>query len=264
MGDPGVYLYAAARGLRSADLDGLVGLGEGALRVVEHDGLSAVVSDVDLDEFGDEALRQNLEDLAWLEQVARRHDDVVQAVGARGAVAPLRLATICLDDESVVARLQEWGVALHRALDRVEGRREWSVKIYVSLDEAATAESGSAGSASAMAPATGGGAGAAYLKRRRSQITSHEDALETATELGDTVHARLAQNVVASRRLPPQDRKLTGHEGTMVLNGAYLVDQSEAEQWRSTVETIDRENPHARVELQGPWPPYSFATLDDA
>ena len=258
MGDPGVYLYAAARGLRSADLDGLVGLREGALRVVEHDGLSAVVSDVDLDEFGDEALRQNLEDLAWLEQVARRHDDVVQAVGARRAVAPLRLATICLDDQSVVARLQEWGAALHRALDRVEGRGEWSVKIYVSLDEA-EAESGSAGSA-----ATGSGAGAAYLKRRRNQITQHEDALEAATELGDTVHTRLAQNVVASRRLPPQDRKLTGHEGTMVLNGAYLVDQSAAEQWRSTVETIDRENPRARVELQGPWPPYSFATLEEA
>ena len=93
-------------------------------------GLIAVVSDVDLVEFGEEGLRANLERLEWLEEVARGHDAVVQAVAALGPTAPLRLATICLDDGGVRRRLDEWYHALELVLDRVQGRMEWSVKAF--------------------------------------------------------------------------------------------------------------------------------------
>ena len=79
------------------------------LEVVRHRGLDAVVSSMSTwTEFGEEGLQRNLEDLEWLETVARRHDDVVQLVAGTGSVAPLRLATICLDDDGVRARLDEW------------------------------------------------------------------------------------------------------------------------------------------------------------
>ena len=94
------------------------------------DGLQAVVCDVDLAEFGEESVRQNLEQLAWVEKVARTHDSVVRAVAARATVAPLRLVTVCLDDDSVVSRLRQWEGPLRAALQRVEGCREWSVKAY--------------------------------------------------------------------------------------------------------------------------------------
>ncbi len=259
MGDRAVYLYAVSRGLRSEDVQDVAGLRDGELRIVDDAGLSAVVSDVDLDEFGDEGLRRNLEDLSWLEQVARVHDGVIQAVADRGVVAPMRLATVFLSDASVGERLRERGQALRRALDRVDGRMEWSVKVYISTDQASPA----AGEDAAEGRRSGdGGAGTAYLMRRRREMTRHEDALEAAAALGDSVHTELAGEVVASRRLPPQDRRLTGHEGTMVLNGAYLVDGSRAEDWRATVGRMVEDHPGARIELQGPWPPYSFATLE--
>ncbi|HEX2550125.1 MAG TPA: GvpL/GvpF family gas vesicle protein, partial [Nocardioidaceae bacterium] len=94
----GRYLYAVSRGLPPDALADVPGLGDGRLEVLEHQGLSAVVSDVDLEEYGEEGLRRNLERLDWLEEVARRHDEVVHAVAEHGPVAPLRLATICLDD----------------------------------------------------------------------------------------------------------------------------------------------------------------------
>ena len=259
MSESGVYLYAVSRGLHADDVNGLVGLQGDPVRVLDGHGLSAVVGDVGLDEFGDEGLRRNLEDLAWLEQVARQHDAVVRGVARRGVLAPMRLATVFLNDDSVVERLGEWGSALQRALDRVEGRSEWSVKVYVSLEEI-EAE----GRAAAHSRPAGGGAGAAYLQRRRSQITQREDALGAASELGDSIYTRLAHSVAASRRLPPQDRRLTGHEGTMVLNAAYLVGHDDEATWTSTVDAIVAERPQARVELQGPWPPYSFATVEDA
>ena len=102
MAEHGRYLFAVARGLDPAALAGRARAADGApLDLVEHRGLQAVVCDVDLADFGEEALTRNLEDLAWLEEVARGHDDVVRAVAGTAPIAPMRLVTICADDESV-------------------------------------------------------------------------------------------------------------------------------------------------------------------
>ncbi len=247
----GRYLYAISRGLPPDALAGVPGLGDGRVEVLEHLGLSAVVSDVDLEEYGEEGLRRNLERLDWLEQVARRHDEVVQAVAERGPVAPLRLATICLDDIGVRRRVEEWHTALEQALDRVEGRREWSVKAF-----AARAEPTPPGSAAA------GEGGAAYLRRKKAETLTRAQGEEQALKVAEEVHARLSAVSVASRRLPPQDPRLTGHVGTMTLNGAYLVDASRSDEFADAVRAVQSDHPDAGIDAAGPWPPYSFATLE--
>lgn len=255
MTETGCYLYAISRGVTAAELADTPGLGGAVLRVVEHRGLSAVVSVVDLDDFGEVGLRRNLEDLGWLEVVARTHDAVVHSAAARGPTAPLRLATICLDDAGVRARLDEWYDALQRTLDRVEGRMEWSVKAY-----------SSAGSPSSQpqAPSTsGGGSGAAYLQRKRSETLDRQNTAEAAQALAEDLHAALSQRSVASRRLQAQDPRLTGHRGTMTLNGAYLVEATEAAEFEAAAKGLADAHPDSRLEVQGPWPPYSFATLED-
>lgn len=252
MGETGHYLYAVARGTDEAQLRGCSGLGDVPLRVVEHRGLSAVLSEVDLDEFGEEALRRNLEDLAWLEQVARGHDDVVKAVAETAPTAPMRLATIFRTEQAVRARLDELYDALQEALDRVEGRMEWSVKAYAPAKPA-----------SASPPvATGAASGAAYLQRKRTQTLQRQSAEESALRVADAVHEALSRCSVASRMLRPQDPRLTGHEGTMTLNGAYLVEVAGAESFVQQAETLAAEHPDANLEVHGPWPPYSFATLE--
>jgi hypothetical protein len=67
---------------------------------------------------------------------------------------------------------------------------------------------------------------------------------------------------VASRRLPPQDPRLTGHVGTMTLNGAYLVDTARAGEFADAVRAAQADHPEAGIDAAGPWPPYSFAMLE--
>lgn len=260
MNDTGSYLYAVARGVTEADLQDVRGLRGKPVRVVQHRGLSAVVSDVGLEEFGDEGLREHLEDLTWLEEVARTHDAVVLAAASLAATAPLRLATICLTDEGVRERLDVWHDPLVRTLDRVERRKEWSVKAFapssVALSEASS-------TSTLPAAAEDQGAGAAYLKRRKAEAAERELAGQRAEELADQLHATLSITAAASRRLIPQDQRLTGHEGTMILNGAYLVDESDTAAFHAAVQALGAANPGARLDLQGPWPPYSFVSLDD-
>ncbi|HET6625149.1 MAG TPA: GvpL/GvpF family gas vesicle protein [Nocardioidaceae bacterium] len=248
------YLYAITRNVDPSPLGSTPALSGGRLDVVEHRGLTAVVSDVDLREFGQEGLRENLERLEWLEKVARGHDTVVQAVASLGPTAPLRLATICLDDEGVRRRLDEWHDALHVVLDRVEGRMEWSVKAFADPVQAGVDTSG------VPEPAQGGGA--AYLQRKKSEQTAREHREADAARVAGEIHDALAASSSASRRLPAQDPQLTGHTGTMTLNGAYLVDLDEVAEFEATFHRLQKEHPDAALALQGPWPPYSFAVLE--
>lgn len=258
MSDVGLYMYAITRKVDPSDLAGARGLRGASLRVVEHEGLTAVVSEVDLDEFGEQGLRRNLEDLAWLEEVARGHDEVVHRVSALGATAPMRLATICRGEAGVAARLEDSHDALVQALDRVEGRAEWSVKVFAppgSPDEPAQRDD-------TETPTVG--AGAAYLQRKRADAERRRSAAEDAMQVAEGVHHSLCGLAVASRRLQPQDPRLTGHEGTMTLNGAYLVEAADGEAFAARVKELAAEHPTAHVECNGPWPPYSFATLEEA
>ena len=249
------YLYAISRGLPDTSLTGEVGLGDSEVEVVSHRGLDAVVSTVDLDEFGEKALRRNLEDLAWLERVARRHDDVVHAVARRGPAAPLRLATICLDDDAVRRRLDEWHDAMTAVLDRIDGRSEWSVKIVMPGRPHPS-------SPSDESAAQGPGSGAAYLLRKKQETELRASADHDAAAQADGVYASLAAVSIAGRRLQPQDPRLSGHQGTMTLNAAFLVDDDASTAFTETVAAVSAELPEDTVQVGGPWPPYSFATLD--
>ena len=243
------YLYAVCRGLEAADLAGVRGIDDAPLELVEHQDLVAVVSTVPLAAYGEEALRRNLEDLAWLETVVRRHDDVVHEAATRAATAPMRLATICFDDDAVRARLREWHVDLTHVLDRVDGCAEWSVKVLAPPAVAPEATD---------TPVSG----ADYLRRRKAAVEQRADADTAAAVAAEAIDDELAALARAGRRLPPQDPRLSGLEGTMVLNAAYLVPHEQEAEFEARIRAVAEANPDVVVDGRGPWPPYSFAMLD--
>lgn len=250
MSETGSYLYAVGRDTTVDDLHERTGVDGGAIRVVRDGDLSAVVSTVGLEEFGEQALKRNLEDLDWLERVARSHDAVVADVARLGPTAPLRILTIYYDDDGVRRRLREQREELTESLERVTGRSEWGVKAY------------DASPASGTPAPRAEESGAAYLKRRRDENTRHTEDAQAAAQLAERIHDLVRPLVVASRRLPPQDPRLSGRRETMTLNGTYLVDDDRATDLRELVAGLSAEHPQARIELHGPWPPYSFATLE--
>jgi hypothetical protein len=245
-------MFAVATGLEPSDLEGQHGLDGHPLDVVEHRGLQAVVCDVDLAEFGEEPVRQNLEQLPWVERVARTHDSVVRAVAAQATVAPLRLITVCLDDESVVRRLEQWETPLRAALERVEGCREWSVKAYVGGETTAASDA-------AEDQVT---TGTAYLQRKRQQNDRRLQVDRENAETAEALHVALAGRSRASRLLAPQDPQLTGRRDRMILNGAYLVAMGDEPTFQAAVDDLVGRHPGASLEVAGPWAPYSFAVLE--
>jgi hypothetical protein len=246
----GRYAFAVARGLDEDSLAGASGFHGAPLRVVEHAGLSAVVCDVDLAEFGEQGLADNLEDLAWVERTARTHNEVVWLVAGSATCAPLRLVTVCLDDESVRAKVDALRDDLEQVLDRVEGRQEWSLKVLVPSRTAAEVPAGPAPSS-----------GADYLRRKREAADLRRGRTEDAAQAAHRIDEVARTHAVASRHLAPQDPRLTGRSEPMILNAAYLVEAPERESFQAAVRAVAEQHEHVSVELEGPWPPYSFAVL---
>src|SRR5690606_3098547 len=152
---------------------------------------------------------------------ARAHHEVVAAAAESGPVAPVRLATVYHDDQSVRALLHERAADFRAALDRVRGRVEWGVKAFAAPTADDTADAGAA-------PGSGDGSarpGTSYLLRRRAERDRAGTRLEAATAAAEALHRELTDLAVANRRYEPQDPRLSGHREPMVLNAAYLVDE---------------------------------------
>jgi Gas vesicle synthesis protein GvpL/GvpF len=248
-----------------ADLRGVAG--DTPVQRVERDGLAALVSRVPRDAFDAEPLREHLNDLAWLERVARAHEAVLDAVLHATTVVPLRLCTIYASAERVRAMMADDRAALTAALAFLAGREEWGVKLL--LDPARVRDHARADDEAAEASerdVVGRGEGGAYLQRRRADraLRARVDAL--AARAADDTHARLRAVAVDALSHPPQNRDLSGHEGDMVLNAAYLVEADAVDRLRERAAAVqlDLADLGARVEVTGPWPPYNFLPRDGA
>jgi hypothetical protein len=232
------------------------------LELVSSGELSAVTSCVRLEEFGTEALKCNLEDLAWVERVARAHDAVVRQALVAGAVVPLRLCTIFADEASVRAMLGRERAPLLDALRRLRGREEWSVKMLADpqalramVRERDTVASGAGADT----------AGRAFFARKKVERTVHEESRALAQAAAEDAYARLREHAAAAVALPPQSRELSRRSGEMVLNAAYLVDRDHAAEFAALAERLgDRARGTAiELELSGPWAPYNFVTAEE-
>jgi len=254
MDDVLVYLYAVGgAALRTVLPAGMTGIGDAPVRVVVADRLAAVVSSVDPHQFAAEALQSNLENMTWLAATARAHHAVIDAVWRREPIAPLRLATVYLVDENVRAMLRSREASFLALLDRIRGRQEWGVKPFALPVAEVEPDAGSDDSDL--------GPGAAYLRRKR-EVRDRASVLRGRVhDAAEDLHRLLTTSAQGSRRYALQDPRLSGHPSDLVLNAAYLVEQSASSAFTSAVDGW--RSPHLQVELTGPWAPYSFATLEE-
>jgi hypothetical protein len=98
--------------------------------------------------------------------------------------------------------------------------------------------------------ASGAEVGADYMRRRLREVAEAE-------ELADEIHVPLAERSRESTR-----------NGTVasaaLLRAAYLVPRGDVEAFCGAVESARQRHPELTFACTGPWPPYSFADVEDA
>lgn len=257
------YVYGVLRPGASPDddtLTGTLGVADAPVALVRHGDLAAAVSPVPGADFSEAALKAHLEDLDWLESVARAHHQVVETLGTHGTVLPLRLATVYLDDIRVRDMLVERERTLTALLDRLADHVEWGVKVYADTSSPAarpTAQPPPDTAADEPEP------GRAYLRQRRRQRHARDDASSSAAEAVRRIEGQAGTLAVARARHRPQQGRLAGTSGENIANDAYLVPHDRGEDFRERVLDAAEGLPGVRVEVTGPWVPYSFAQVPE-
>jgi len=225
--------------------DRTVGLEGRPVVGLAHGDLAVLASAVPAGEFRGAELDRRLEDLPTLGRLARAHDAVLEAALAEGDVIPFRLCTMFATRQAVEDMLAAERDRFSSALARVHGMAEWGVKAF----------------AAAAAPPVAAGppsSGTEYLARRRQERAAAEASRDATVDTASAIHAALAERSADAVLGRPQDRRLSGREAEMVLNGAYLLRRAESGAFAALVEELGRRHADVELELTGPWPPYHF------
>lgn len=261
-----LWAYCVAADLNAAPLGAPGVEPDREVEVVQQGELLAVVSAVPLSEYSDERLREHLNDIEWVERVARAHERVLEQTLERATILPLRLCTLYRNEEGVRRMLSEQERLLLEELSELEGRREWGIKVFVDQDRLAKAlvKASEAGApeGDALQPDRASSAGAAYMARLGRERKVSERLQEFGDSAVQEIHAQLEAIADKAHANPLQRPELHGRNEQMVLNGAYLVRRERENELAQVADSL-RERWSAsgfELELTGPWPPYNFVS----
>ena len=250
MSEP-LYAYAIVDHRRS--LPSIQGVGGAAIRMVRAGRLAAVAAPVDVGEFEGEALEKNLSRPGWLETTVRAHERVVEALAEDGTVLPMRFGSIFSDGAGLRAMLQQSASSLAGLLERLRGRVELGVTVRVDRRSLAGNEHGPGGGRDAVS-------GRDYLRHRQAELRATATSDQAASALAERVHAGLSEAAERASLLTPRRS-----DPSVVLVAAYLVPDDGVDAFSHLVEQLRRDHAGTcQVDLTGPWPPYSFASIDVA
>jgi hypothetical protein len=251
-----LYVYAVTRGDALPEVDGIDATRR--FGVATADGVSAVYTPVSAEEFSQDVIDRRAADLEWLGAIGYRHQDVVSDLMKRTAIVPLRAFTLFSSEESLRAYLRDHRNMLASALERLDGKQEWTMR--VEFDAARWSEALANRVASlrelneqiASAPP-----GKAFLLRKKlddeRKRASHAAEQDVVAEIERLVLEKLSCDTVSETR----ERR----------DGAFpqinvLIDRDEEARLQELHEELTNRYDAEGVTLglTGPWPPYTFAT----
>ncbi len=258
-----VYVYGIVRAedgeeISLPPLDGLSGF---PVRTIPGNGMAALVTSLETSAAG-VPFEEELKDPGRAKSLILDHHSVLQRLIGERTVLPMRFGALFAGDEKVSNALDEHRHVLLEALERVEGAREWGVKIYCDLSVLRShLGEGSPAILAAQGELAAAKEGRAFFLHRRIARLSEEEADQAIAQCVEASRQRLRAEARAETAMKLQSADVHGRSDEMVWNGTLLVAKpAEKRFFASVVELTHIHGPRGfRYEPNGPWPPFSFA-----
>lgn len=248
VGEPSaVYLYGVslakkggARGRRgelaSAGVDGVH-----AVEAVLCGEFLCWVSPVDQIAFSQE-LEKNLENLEWLAVHGIRHQQVVGEIAQKETIVPARFGTLFSSQAALLKDVETRKSALKKVFNRIADSDEWGVKVLVEDQPPKPVSTAAASS------------GREYLQQKAARIKRKPERDDAELE-----HLASALEKVATDSGPAG--RVSGAQPGLLWQATFLVARSRRRQWERVLEDFVKQwEGKRRIEVTGPWPPYSFVS----
>lgn len=198
------------------------------------------ISAVDRDGFSRE-INRNMENLEWLALHGVRHQQVVAEIAGRAAIIPARFGTVFSGEEALLKNVQGRKTALKKVLQRISDADEWGVKVFAEPQPATQ-------------PPEKIRSGKEYLQHKASRLKRRPERDDSVLrEFGNKL-AKIATDSAPSG-------KISGVQPDLLWQATFLVPRSRRKQWdRALQDFVKKWSGSRRIEVNGPWPPYSFVS----
>jgi hypothetical protein len=256
-----LYVYAIGRAGHTLPDQPEAVDGSSSIAAIEADGLAAFYTAVDAAEFSQPVIDARSKDVEWLGRIGYRHQSVMSALMRGGTVIPLRAFTLFASESTLRQHLHAERDRFSRILERLDGKEEWTLRIE--FDAARWSEAlvrrveplrDLAGQVDRAAPGKG------FLLRKKldeeKKRASREAELQVVAEVEQAVMRTLVCDTVAESR---QERS----GGFPQIN--VLIERDEGARLTALRDELTQryEKDGVSVALTGPWPPYTFAVMND-
>jgi hypothetical protein len=258
MPDHALYVYAITREAVIPDAEAVDTSRH--FDAVAIDGVAAVFTRVQREQFSQDVIDARSKDLEWLGAIGYRHQDVVSELMKRTAIIPLRAFTLFSSDEALRAYLHEQAALLDGVLTRLDGRQEWTLRVEFEPQRWSESLTGRVESLRALQrQIEEASAGRAFLLRKKlddeKKRASKDAEQQVVAEIEQSILGALACETLAESR----ERR----EGAFPQVNVLIHRDEEARLQELRDSLLQRyEAEGITLALSGPWPPYSFAALE--
>jgi hypothetical protein len=187
------------------------------------------------------AVERNMEDLEWLALHGVRHQQVVGEVAEQRTIVPARFGTVFSGEPALVKDVQSRKAALKKVFARVADGDEWGVKVFAERQVTAAA-------------VTAARSGKEYLQQKAARLKKRPERNDQELKELATALEEIATDSAPSG-------KVSGAQPNLLWQATFLVPRSKRRQWDQALKNfVERWEGRRRIEVNGPWPPYSFVS----
>ena len=203
----------------------------------EFNGFLCWVSRVSRAEFAD-TLSERMQDLEWLSAAGVRHQRIVAELARHSTALPARFGTIFLTEESLAEDVAHRKAELNAALQKISGADEWGIKVFRVAEPVRAAVPGETGSA--------------YLERKAKAMQPRERTVAPEVK-------QFAESLKAIAREVAPGGSITQGQPALEWQTSILLPRAGKQKFDAAIQRFARDHKQKyRIEVTGPWPPYSF------
>ena len=266
----GLYLYCIWEKTDTPFSFSTKGIDEkGEVFVIPFRELVAVVSKVSLEEFASEEIQKKAQgDLNWIKEKALAHEKVIEEAMRKDdevlSLMPMRFGTIFKEKARLEETLIKDYPRIREVLDKIRGKQEWSVKIYLKDRgklEQVIKEKNKAIKEKEKEIASLPEGMAFFMEEELKEVISRELEKEL-NNIEEVLFESLKKQAVDAKKCKILQKELTGRREPMILNAAYLVPEEKIEDFKEKTEGSNQEAQAKGfyIEYSGPWPAYNFTS----
>ena len=233
--------------------------------VLEYKDLGAVVSTINLSDFGESELKKKLDDLKWTKRTVLNHQRVINKVMDGRTVIPMRFGIVYKKKEQIETVLKKNYRKFRSILESLANKKEWGVKVFCDQSRLISKIQANDSAIKKLREQlkTSPEGNKFFLQKKIDAIIELRTEEET-NKYSKTFLERLSKDSDEYVLNDTSPKELTGRNDEMIINTAYLVDDKNFLKFEK--ELIDLKDKYPKngflFELSGPWPPYNFVNLE--